>query len=529
MEKNDNGNLPYSSPYPFWGSPTSIKGGRDPLAVQNSSVVIYTEMVQGITNVTTRVRYNGFYCWLLNFISKRLFNLDKKKANSKEYQIRYLRRAELLLADAMVFNFADVTGVNGSLFAKHHIESEVLDLKNGAEGKNTYWRNSMGIFGQYYVGVLLHLGLICSPDENHQTYRTAAGFGEKLADAYGKAFSKEAEEIFWNGIYNGKLRSDDLAQLKCMALHILPDGQEKELYREIFSAKDSINIISGETFYRRESICRMMDYISEHPDKLTNKNIVSGFLEDNFLFGLEKNPEVSNVQLSWFLYELDELAHTAYESFHYGILWLLTKDPQPLNRILSEIREGIEELAQKNDVTKLSDLNVGKNNIYNIYHRMFARKKRKSIERIYDAAILLMTLYGCLNPFFVLLDDFSCSGDFNYRRPGYAPDLLRRLVDGHSNDSIWKFVEFVLYQAINDHTQSSYSKSVIGQGLVNNYLIEDDMIWLERETTPIRTSPRLGNVVSYIEDMGWIARNQSGYYFITQEGRKLLEKYDELS
>ncbi len=45
------------APFPFWGSETKTKGGRDPLAVQNSSVVIYSNLITGITNVTGRIRY----------------------------------------------------------------------------------------------------------------------------------------------------------------------------------------------------------------------------------------------------------------------------------------------------------------------------------------------------------------------------------------------------------------------------------------------------------------------------------------
>ena len=87
------------APFPFWGSKTNSKGGRDPLAVQNSSVVIYTNMITGITNVTGRVRYNGFFCWLLTLIAKRLGQIDITKIDSPTEQIKLIRRGELLLAD----------------------------------------------------------------------------------------------------------------------------------------------------------------------------------------------------------------------------------------------------------------------------------------------------------------------------------------------------------------------------------------------------------------------------------------------
>jgi hypothetical protein len=45
---------------PFWAEFSFAATVRDPLAIQNSSVVIYTKMVVGITNVTSRIRYNVF-------------------------------------------------------------------------------------------------------------------------------------------------------------------------------------------------------------------------------------------------------------------------------------------------------------------------------------------------------------------------------------------------------------------------------------------------------------------------------------
>lgn len=57
---------------PFWAEFSSAASGRDPLAIQNSSVVIYTKMVVGITNVTNRIRYNDFTAGYLILYFKAL-------------------------------------------------------------------------------------------------------------------------------------------------------------------------------------------------------------------------------------------------------------------------------------------------------------------------------------------------------------------------------------------------------------------------------------------------------------------------
>ena len=57
---------------PFWAKHLTERSGRDPLAIQNSSIVIYSTMVVGITNVTNRIRYMGFYCWFFDALAKKV-------------------------------------------------------------------------------------------------------------------------------------------------------------------------------------------------------------------------------------------------------------------------------------------------------------------------------------------------------------------------------------------------------------------------------------------------------------------------
>ena len=97
-------------------------------------------------------------------------------------------------------------------------------------------------------------------------------------------------------------------------------------------------------------------------------------------------------------------------------------------------------------------------------------------------------------------------------------------MNGFKKKCDWDFAEYCIYYAINDHLRSSYSKSTIGQGLVHNYMVEDELIWKLRNPDPIRTSPRLQNALQYIEDIKWIKVN-GDHYSITARGLKIL-KYD---
>lgn len=81
--------------YPFWGASVNLITGLDPLSLQTTSEATYATLLLGISNLTNRLRYYGFYCWLLDFYFQR-----EKKGNSTE-QYKFIRRAELMVAILM--------------------------------------------------------------------------------------------------------------------------------------------------------------------------------------------------------------------------------------------------------------------------------------------------------------------------------------------------------------------------------------------------------------------------------------------
>ena len=504
-------------PFPFWGDFTSSKMGRDPLAIQNSSVVIYSNMISGITNVTGRVRYNGFYCWLLTFIAERLFIVDKLLIDNPQLQILYLRRAELLLAYFMIENHPTVLGVNGSTYAQKHIHAPELDLEKGADLKNkpdVYWKNSYGIFGQYYMGVLAQLRLIYMPDATHKTYRVTET-GRSLCEAFRKSVDAKSEDVFWDAISSGRITKDKLILLKGFSLHLIENEEELLEYTKIFCSYDTKDITGNEVYHRLNSIKLLLRYIKNKGAKVNRRELVLLFLKYNFLNVLEKQMEVSDEELSWFLYELNELAHAAYEAFHFAILYSISEDPQPLEVVLEVLRRKYEVYFNENDNTE---------DIYELYDNLKSCYKNKNYGAlICEASRLFFTLNKAVKSYIPQLLAYAKEAGYDINHPGFAPSFLLRHMCDNCVECGWDFSENCIYNAINDHLKSSYSKSSIGQGVVHNYMVEDGLIWQLRRPDPIRTSPRLQNVLQYIEDMKWIERI-GDYYNITERGLKILIK-----
>jgi len=501
-------------PFPFWGAETTRKMGRDPLAVQNSSVVIYDNMVKGITNMTVRVRYNGFFCWLLTFIAERLQATNPSKIDNPKEQIKYIRRGELLLAYLMQFNYPLVNGVSGSIFAQRNIYSTVLNIADGADIENkpnVYWQMRLGVFGQYFLGVLTQLKLVFLPDANHQTYRVTPE-GYKLCQIFRQSLTEDKEILFWEAISTGVILQERLSEFKCLALHIIDNNEELSEYEMLFSKPERQDFTGQGISHRFLTIKLLLKYIQGDGASIERRKFVLAFLKANFLNALEANMDVTEEQLSWFLYELNELSHAAYEAHHFALLYSTTEEPQPLDEVLDKL-EG--------EYIEYSNSTIDDYGIYELYDELQSCYKEKNYGGlIFVASRLLVALYKAISKHISKLLEYS-KDEYDVSHPGFAPSMLIRLVVDENRSCDWRFAEDCIYFAINDHLRSSYSKSSIGQGIVHNYMVDDGLIWQLRRPDPVRTSPRLSNVLQYIEDLKWIKR-AGDCYSLTERGIQIL-------
>lgn len=502
---------------PFWAEYASEASGRDPLAIQNSSVVIYTKMMVGITNVTNRIRYNGFYCWLLDTI---LINIPKK--NSLVEQVRYLRRAELLLAYVMVKEFPDITGVSGSAYAGKNIKPNI-SLRNGADwdAKNegspgVYWQFKAGVFGQYYSGVVRELNLINHPQGDLNIY-TLTVKGKELSTAFGKNISETAKKLFWDSVFGGSIAEADLSNLKAFALHIVPENTDEiHFYETMLLANDDRKL--EPTFNRQQTLNLMLQFLKKL--KTETENLPSAFLRDNYrlhfnLFKLE-----NDTATCWYLFEINELLHVAFEHFHACFLYAI--EPYP-----TLMQDCVELLVKETEAAaKEENINAGITTLNQLSEEI--AKKGLSVYEYYDSMELafkednygncllntIQTILGVFNDCkkqITQLTEFAALPENNFNRRGYAIELVDELIESKLELTITDYIKSVLLIAINLHTFSSYSKTKVGQSLVHNYMIEDDTVWRLRTTLPNRTTPRLQNATQYIADIGWLKK----------EGRKI--------
>ena len=93
---------------PQWIESISEVTGLDPLGVQAISIKIYGYLLPGMSNVTNRLRYYSFLCWVL-------YNYTKKDgSNSIEDWRSYIRKSEFLFSLISDVHHIDDHGYSGA-------------------------------------------------------------------------------------------------------------------------------------------------------------------------------------------------------------------------------------------------------------------------------------------------------------------------------------------------------------------------------------------------------------------------------
>ncbi|HEU5053264.1 MAG TPA: hypothetical protein VFT78_09135 [Hanamia sp.] len=222
---------------PFWAENSGFMTGRDPLGVQNSSITTYGRLLPGMTNLTLRLRYYGFYLWLLSEFDKMVSSKTEK--NLKNH-FNFIRRAELTVGFIMRKKYPDELSIIGSNYTAMK-ENEVLeygfyDIKLGADKiqntgqEDVYWEFPSGALGQYYAGSLISLGLISISEK----FFIIELEGQKLASAFASSIPEAQLSRFLKIISLGLLTIDDINNLDGFCINkIKPNLNEWNYYQNI--------------------------------------------------------------------------------------------------------------------------------------------------------------------------------------------------------------------------------------------------------------------------------------------------------
>ncbi|MCT3807231.1 hypothetical protein HZP70_00440 [Elizabethkingia anophelis] len=489
-----------NSIYPFWGENINLITGLDPLGLQVTSEATYATMLPGLSNLTNRLRYYGFYCWLIDFYFRK-----EKKGNQNE-QYRFIRRAELMIAIIMQSHRPEITQITGSLFAANLIKDEqsTYNLAAGADkdsgNEKNYWKYPSGAFGQYYFGALQALSLAVRYENDKgdiifnitQPHPRQKVSGKQLADAFDEGLTTEIKTLFYNCITKGKLSNEDIHELiSYFAIDkINPESTEWTLYIEMLLDKDypSKEIEEEFTFHRRNTITSLLSTANENNQEYD----WYVYLDDCYK---QKFENKESTDIGWYCYQLNEYWQYACGLIFYGTLQYLEtlhKEeylPKFISSFSNLINKEVEIL--ENYITRINETEIG-----------LLKQIDRSNTPQENAKIgfhLLFKLYANNKEQLPPLKEYMSRNGII--RDGNMVDGLFAITNYLQND-VKDFISFFIHKnIIYRHQMVALRKMGNGTQATNKFIIEEQMIRLI-DIFPARwTSPRMNALRNLLFDL----------------------------
>ncbi|MGV7241088.1 hypothetical protein [Caballeronia sp. M23-90] len=223
-----------------WVEPPYSIGGLDHLGAQAPCVLIYGQLLPGITNVTDRARYYSFYPWLIWSLSER-FSDDK----DEESFVERFRRADCLFTLIAEHHAqctdkiserhgAAMVGRQKLVSAAHRVlNGETLKLVRftANDSEDRYFMNRMGGLSQYYAGSLADLRVLDGGKK--PWFRFTKEVGKPIAEAFDASVPAD---LFWNILERGEVADTGLRQLHAFCpCHLRDAGSsEREQLTDIY-------------------------------------------------------------------------------------------------------------------------------------------------------------------------------------------------------------------------------------------------------------------------------------------------------
>jgi len=324
---------------PAWSQASRPTLGRDPLGIQATSVRIYRDLVPGITNVTNRLRYYSFYCWVVQ-------NFEQTQHVDDEAKWRiFVRRSEALYAlTSEIQDPARTAGLAGSDWARAYLRDHHggrIDLRNhtdkpGEPDEDQYLLARRGNFGQFYVRSMTEIGML-QPSTGIPL--VSRPFGQELAEAFSAAIGVATERIIAKALVAGRLEWKDAEEIGKAVHPALMNGNSREmrLLRDFLAAK-SPDLLDGTA--RRSSAWLLLDLAQRGVSLDSEKDIRRAFYY-RLLPGDKPYQQAGDTIDRWRIYQANELCHIALEAW--------------LNAMAGGIRERVEGVAPAQLVYDLID------------------------------------------------------------------------------------------------------------------------------------------------------------------------------
>ena len=483
-----------------------FKAGRDPMGVQNSSIATYSCLLPGMTNLTGHIRYYSLYCWLL-----KEYDILGNKDQTNLHQYNFIRRAELIMAFIMKDqNTNSVVGAN--YVTKHICDIEKYGYVNIAcgadyESKERYWTFRSGAFGQYYIGSLIHFGLVKIKENRFCLLEN----GKKLATSFINSVDEKVRNLFLKCIHDGEISEVQINKLQQIGLNNIVVGNEEwRALNELLTKVDS----DGSPL-RRQTVYLML---KDFEDGVS----VSNYVKHRFEAYCDNNIEAA---FGWYFYYLCEILHYTIETIFCFVLHEIDelKNP-PIEVLLEKSTDDVVSILVKEqsyvDIAQWTEY-CDEDIVSQFAAIQNAMKNLEYTKAMAMSLPLLLCLYNEYGKKKGIVDDFEKKYDLKRQR-GILSKGLDNYVKCYLSLSPIEYISALIRQVMNEHTVVAIAKMGNSNVDLRKFLLEDGHAVLVEQRSPNLTSPRINSLHNFLTDLGYIANNN----LLTNVAKQFIREYD---
>lgn len=501
--------------YPYWGKSFTTITGLDPLGLQTASEKIYSYLLPGITNLTNRIRYYGFYCWLLN---KYIQLYDGRI--TQQSQRRFIRRSELLVALIMMKSEPNASQITGSRKARE-ILSEIggngtINLAKYADerlSEDAYWKYATGAFGQYYSASIRQIGLIREDmiSNNHHVHMiTEEGdfvTGLEIADAFNSSLDVHHIELFISVVEHGEVTIKQCMELYAsFSMTDLPkESVEVDYYSKLLNDPDYPKSKKISTTNRSKTLSSLIKHI-----KSTGKGSnTEEYLADTFYNNCTDMKTSDDIEYFWYLYRVNE-----YWQYSLGTIFWATMNTLkdhggalPKEELINSVTKKILDMANINsdDIVHQLFIDADINTLRETSDKIHSSVQENNSDKALSlSSHLLLSILGLSldkieSDFSILVEKGLIHSEC------FWSDYLKMKVNKDFERKIEPFLKkLISTYVLNRHKQVALRKLGNGSRSSIKFSEERDIYFYKGNFSPSFTNPRIGTALNMLDDLGKI-------------------------
>lgn len=496
---------------PFLAQPVNLKVGLNHLGYRNAPEDLFITLLPGLNNVTARIRYYSFYCWLLD-----QFFTKNEAPTLKDYN-RFIRYSEYLLA-ILHTELSDAGGIPGIDYAQTVMadKSDVVDLAAGAYKANgntrgSYWANAGGVLRQYYGNSLHDIGITVPslkiPGVSDVSKDGAHITGKDMAGIFKDSIGEDASDLFLKCVSKGTVNSEERLKLlkPFLMKNVISNEDERGFLVDMLLQEDLPG--RNERFYRRDTIRLYLEYYGEEAGHNYKDELgFPKYLYDRYLQGDRDDACI----VGWYCYFLNDVWQYNASVILERVLDVLNKDKMGK---WVKLEEFTTELADE----VASRFNAPSNSLKDVLDNPDVVSGKDCIGRICGALSQIMHYYVVNTSAWPESERLKILFGYHSNDDFHAISLF---IESYTEMPFSLFIKYLLeskiiYRHYNVSLRKFYQTGIAS----HKFMLEDGYIRYLPEAVAMatHTSPRLITLKGFLSDLGLISEEG-----ITELGKQTL-------